>query len=104
MHELVRYATLAPSSHNTQCWTFPLQEKAIAIAPDLTRRYPTVDPDDHLLRVSFGCATENLAHAALAAGLHAEARFDPAGPGAVTMHLEAKRALATPLFQSHLRK
>ena len=22
MRELVRYATLAPSSHNTQCWTF----------------------------------------------------------------------------------
>ena len=33
--ELVRYATLAPSSHNTQCWKFALQERAIAILPDL---------------------------------------------------------------------
>ncbi len=44
--ELVRYATLAPSSHNTQCWRFALQEQAITILPDLTRRCPAVDPDD----------------------------------------------------------
>jgi hypothetical protein len=100
MHELVRYATLAPSSHNTQCWTFRLQEQAIVIAPDLARRCPIVDPDDHHLHVSLGCATENLAHAALAAGLHAEARFDPAGPGAVSVRLEATRASVTPLFQA----
>ncbi|MFN0186145.1 MAG: Acg family FMN-binding oxidoreductase [Aquabacterium sp.] len=100
MQELVRYATLAPSSHNTQCWTFRVQEQAIVIAPDLARRCPSVDPDDHHLHVSLGCATENLAHAALAAGLQAEARFDPAGPGAITVHLEATRALATPLFQA----
>ena len=35
-----------------------------------------MDPDDHHVFVSLGCATENLAHAALAQGLHAEARFD----------------------------
>ena len=100
LHELVRYATLAPSSHNTQCWTFRLQEHAIVIAPDLTRRCPSVDPDDHHLHVSLGCATENLSHAALAAGLNAEARFDSTGPGAITVHLEATRASVTPLFQA----
>jgi hypothetical protein len=100
MNELVRYATLAPSSHNTQCWTFRLQEQAIVIAPDLARRCPSVDPDDHHLHVSLGCATENLSHAALAAGLHAEARFDPLGPGAITVHLESTRASVTPLFQA----
>jgi hypothetical protein len=100
MHELVRYATLSPSSHNTQCWTFRLQDQAIVIAPDLARRCPSVDPDDHHLHVSLGCATENLAHAALAAGLNAEARFDSTGPGAITVHLEATRASVTPLFQA----
>jgi hypothetical protein len=100
MYELVRYATLAPSSHNTQCWTFRLQERAIVIAADLARRCPAVDPDDHHLHVSLGCATENLAHAALAAGFHAEARFDPEGAGAITVHLEATRASVTPLFQA----
>jgi hypothetical protein len=100
MRELVRYATLAPSSHNTQCWTFRLQDKAIVIAPDLLRRCPAVDPDDHHLHVSLGCAVENLAHAALAAGLQAEARFDPAGPGTISVNLQATRAQATPLFQA----
>jgi hypothetical protein len=98
--ELVRYATLAPSSHNTQCWTYHLQDQAIVIAPDPLRRCPVVDPDNHHLYVSLGCATENLAHAALAAGLQAEARFDPAGLGAITVQLQATRALATPLFQA----
>ncbi|HEY8908275.1 MAG TPA: Tat pathway signal protein [Rhodoferax sp.] len=98
--ELVRYATLAPSSHNTQCWTFSLQDQAIVIAPDPSRRCPVVDPDDHHLYVSLGCATENLAHAALAAGLQAEARFDPAGQGAITVQLQTTRALVSPLFQA----
>jgi hypothetical protein len=100
LHELVRYATLAPSSHNTQCWTFGLQERAIVIAPDLARRCPVVDPDEHHLHVSLGCATENLAHAALALGWQAEVGFDAAGSGAINVNLQATRAVVTPLFQA----
>jgi hypothetical protein len=66
--ELVRNATLAPSSHNTQCWRFSLETDAITILPDPLRRRPAVDPDDHHLFVSLGCATENLVHPALAHG------------------------------------
>ncbi len=98
MRELVRYATLAPSSHNTQCWKFRLQEGSITIEPDLSRRCPVVDPDDHHMFVSLGCATENLTHAALANGLQAAANFDPAGLGSVAVTLEATRAIASPLF------
>ncbi len=76
LHELVRLATLAPSSHNTQCWKFALDESAITILPDLSRRCPAVDPDEHHVFVSLGCAAENLVHAALAHGLKAEPRFD----------------------------
>ena len=68
------------------------------IAPDLSRRCPIVDSDDHHLHVSLGCAVENLAQAALATGLKADVRFDPAGSGAITVGLEATRASATPLF------
>jgi len=74
--ELVRYATLAPSSHNTQCWTFALEPDAITIRPDFARRCPVVDPDDHHLFVSLGCAAENLIQAARAHGLRGEAEFD----------------------------
>jgi hypothetical protein len=91
---------LAPSSHNTQCWRFQIAEKSIAIAPDLARRCPVVDPDDHHLFVSLGCAAENLAHAALAAGLHAEPRFNSGGDGAIAVSLEATQARTTPLSQA----
>ena len=72
LRELVRYATLAPSSHNTQCWKFALAERAVSIFPDYARRCPVVDPDDHHLFVSLGCAAENLVQAAPAMGLHCE--------------------------------
>ena len=47
--ELVRQATLAASSHNTQPWKFRVAEQSITILPDFTRRTPVVDPDDHHL-------------------------------------------------------
>lgn len=99
--ELVRCATLAPSSHNTQCWRFALgaDGRSISILPDLARRCPVVDPDDHHLFVSLGCATENLVQAALAHGLKADARFDATG-NAVRVSLEPTPAQATPLFNA----
>lgn len=100
LHELVRHATLAPSSHNTQCWKFRAEDSRITIVPDLARRCPIVDPDEHHLFVSLGCATENLAHAALAYGLMANARFDAGASDAVAIDLDATKALASPLFQA----
>jgi hypothetical protein len=97
--ELVRCATLAPSSHNTQCWKFAItaEGRSISLLPDLARRCPVVDPDDHHVFVSLGCATENLVQAALAHGLQGEAQFDATGD-AVRVSLEATRAQATPSF------
>lgn len=100
MRELVRYATLAPSSHNTQCWKFRLGEGAIALLPDLSRRCPAVDPDDHHLFVSLGCAAENLIQAALANGLMGHAGFDAAGGNALHVALEPTHPVASPLFQA----
>jgi hypothetical protein len=97
--ELVRCATLAPSSHNTQCWKFALEPQAITILADLTRRCPAVDPDDHHLFVSLGCAAENLAQAALAHGLKAETTFD-AARGALRLALQPTAALSSPLFEA----
>ena len=98
--ELVRHATLAPSSHNTQCWKFRVEQDAVTILPDLTRRTPAVDPDDHHLYVSLGCATENLVQAALANGLKGQPRFDAAAGGEIRVALEPTQAVASPLFQA----
>jgi len=97
--ELIRLATLAPSSHNTQCWKFALEEQAITILPDLSRRCPAVDPDDHHLFVSLGCATENLVHAASAYGQHAEPRFDAARE-VIGVSLAPTSALVSPMFKA----
>jgi len=94
--ELLRYATLAPSSHNTQCWRFAHDARGITISPDFARRCPAVDPDDHHIFVSLGCATENLVLAAAAHGLRGGVAFDPAGDGAVRVELlPAKSARAS---------
>lgn len=97
--ELARYATLAPSSHNTQCWKFKLEDRAITVLPDFTRRCPAVDPDDHHLFVSLGCASENLVIAAQALGLRADPRFD-AATDAVRIALEPAPAVTSPLFKA----
>ena len=99
--ELVRYATLAPSSHNTQCWKFRVDDggRSIAIVADATRRCPAVDPDDHHLFVSLGCAAENLVQAASACGLHGEAHVD-AARDTVTIALTPTAAHRTPLFDA----
>ena len=70
--ELIRYATLAPNSHNTQAWLFRTEPNRIVILPDYSRRCPVVDPDDHHLYVTLGCAAENLALAAAAFGFRTE--------------------------------
>jgi len=100
LRELVRYATLAPSSHNTQCWKFHIEAAAVTILPDFARRCPAVDPDDHHLFVSLGCAAENLTQAALAHGLMGHAGFDAADGNSLRISLEATRAVASSLFQA----
>jgi len=77
--DCVRYATLAPNGHNTQPWRFALSARSVDILPDLSRRTPVVDPDDHHLWASLGCAAENFLIAARAQSLHGDVRFDPAG-------------------------
>lgn len=79
--DFIRFATLAASSHNTQPWRFRVAKGRIEILPDLSRRTPAVDPDDHHLFASLGCAAENLALAAGARGRPGELRFDPSNNG-----------------------
>ena len=98
--ELVRYATLAPSSHNTQCWKFALDDSGISIMPDLSRRCPAVDPDDHHLFVSLGCAAENLVQAGRTNGLMGEVHLDSAAGGTVRITLEPIKSIISPLFQA----
>lgn len=73
--EVIRFATLAANGHNTQPWRFRVGSHGVDILPDLTRRTPVVDPDDHHLFASLGCAAENLLLAAAARGRAGEISF-----------------------------
>ncbi|MDX2203035.1 MAG: Tat pathway signal protein [Hyphomicrobiaceae bacterium] len=81
--ELVRAATLAANSHNTQPWRFKVAADRIGIHPDPARRCPAVDPDDHHLFATLGCAAENVVQAAGLLGLRATPRFDGAADAVV---------------------
>lgn len=76
LRDLVGMATLAANGHNTQPWQFRLRENTVSILGDMTRRTEVVDPDDHHLFVSLGCAAENLAIAAHAHGRPAEINIE----------------------------
>jgi len=94
--ELIRYATLAPNSHNVQPWRFRLRDDGIDVLPDMGRRTPVVDPDDHHLWVSLGCAVENIVLAGAAFGLHADMAVTEAG---VRLQLHASADHRSPLFE-----
>jgi len=61
---LLRYAILAPSSHNTQPWKFAVGQNEIAIFVNKDRWLSVADKDQRELYMSVGCALENLIIAA----------------------------------------
>ena len=56
----VRYAVLAPSSHNTQPWRFIINGDELLVCADRTRSLPNIDPFDRELIISCGAALLNL--------------------------------------------
>lgn len=99
--ELVRMASLAPNSHNTQGWTFTPLPDGILLAVDRDRRTPVVDPDDHHLYVSLGASVETMIHAATAYGITATPMVMPDGTVALGF---ADGATPSPLLPAILAR
>ena len=98
--DLIRYATLGANSHNTQPWRFKVADGSIQILPDFSRRIPVVDPDDHHIFASLGCAAENLAIAAGARGKAGELHFDAANASSITFTPGNGKPSAAALFEA----
>ncbi len=79
---LIRYAVLAPSSHNTQPWQFRITADRIDVFMDEGRWLKVADKDQRELHISSGCALENLLIAAKHFGLAHRIDYlpDPANP------------------------
>lgn len=95
---LVHHAVLAANSHNTQPWLFGRTGDIVRVLPDLWRRTPAVDGDDHHLFASLGCAAENLAIAAAACGKAAEVAFVDEDDGRIEIDISANTTRTDPLF------
>ncbi|WP_135449161.1 Acg family FMN-binding oxidoreductase [Tabrizicola caldifontis] len=100
VQELVRMATLAANGHNTQPWRFRLDGQNVSILPDPSRRTAVVDPDDHHLFASLGCATENLVIAAAALGRHGEVVIGPGADPKIDIALSSAQPGRQDLFQA----
>ncbi|WP_291860383.1 Tat pathway signal protein [Bradyrhizobium sp.] len=100
VREIVRAGTLGANSHNTQPWRFTVSDQRIGIAPDFSRRCPAVDPDDHHLFASLGCAVENMVQAAVALGFKAEASLEAADRDRVTIAVDRIRPSSNALAEA----
>lgn len=103
MRKIIHYATLAPSGHNTQPWVFSIENDCIEIRPDYKRTLPVVDPDNHALFISLGCALENLTITSNHLGFTTNIKFDLSKDRSEVIYTELSKsdqAPEQPLFDS----
>lgn len=94
----LRYAILAPSSHNSQPWRFAVDGPEVVVEVDESRWLEVADEDRRELFLSVGCALENLLIAADHFGLDPALDYsEPDGedPHVATVTLEADGGPAT---------
>ena len=61
-HDFIRAAVLAPSSHNSQPWSFRINaENQIEVSLEKERELPASDTNSRQSIISLGCAIENVA-------------------------------------------
>jgi hypothetical protein len=82
---LLRYAVLAPSSHNTQPWRFEVNPPEVRLRADESRWLRVADADQREFYLSVGCALEHLLIAAthFGYGFDLTYRGEDAGGGAM---------------------
>jgi nitroreductase len=93
---ILRFAVLAPSTHNTQPWKFALTPDGIGVFADYGRRLPTVDPHNRELLMSVGAAVYTIRVAANRFGLPAQVRYNYSG--------DSEQPLAVVRLESHERR
>ncbi|MEK9138579.1 MAG: hypothetical protein AAB393_15760, partial [Bacteroidota bacterium] len=89
---LIRFAILAPSSHNSQPWRFSIRGNRILLRANLDRALPASDSNHRQLFLSLGCALENLLVAADYYGFETTVSYLPEGSaGGVAVEVACQR-------------
>jgi nitroreductase len=99
---LIRYAVLAPSSHNTQPWKFRVEgDDELSVHLDRSRWLRVADADLREMHVSVGCALENLLVAAEHFGYGGEVAYlpDPTGEPDLAARVSFKPLAARSAFR-----
>lgn len=106
----LRYALLAPSTHNAQPWLFRVVEGAIELRADRSRGLAVSDPFDRELSISCGAALFNLRIALQRFGFQVEVELVPEAydPDLLARVVPVGRVLPSPetrlLFQAIPRR
>ena len=90
LSEIMYLGSLAPSSHNIQCWLIELypEEGKVSIAVDPERKLTVVDPKEREQFLSLGCYIRTLEEAFLAYGYNVTYSYDESTD---TMNLSYKK-------------
>lgn len=106
--EILYYASLAPSGHNTQPWTVKIVEpKHWVIGSDKKRWLPAVDPENRELLLGMGAFIENLVIAAGTFGYEVDLQIigkSPMDPEIAEVWLKKGKTLDFPLAKVKQRR
>jgi len=100
---LLRYAILAPSSHNSQPWEFAVEDEKVLVYADESEWLEVADADKRELYFSVGCALENLLVATDHFGLGATVDYlseDSSKVAEVTLDTDGSSSYPTELFRA----
>ncbi|MBA3905427.1 MAG: hypothetical protein H0X35_01900, partial [Pseudonocardiales bacterium] len=85
---LVAAGILAANAHNAQAWRFAVGPRRIDVRDDVSRSLGTVDAFRREIHLSAGCAIENVALAAGAAGFVPTVTLTPTGDPALLARID----------------
>lgn len=75
MKNIIKAATYAPSSHNTQPWKFRVNENSIKLYADFSRQLKYSDPTGRMLYIALGAALKNIEIGADKYGFRAQIKY-----------------------------
>ncbi len=93
---LIRYAALAPSSHNSQPWSFRVTRDGVEVFADYSRHIAIADPLDRELLMSVGAAITNFRVAAAHFGFESTVMYQDRPEESLPVALIAVRETCAP--------